>query len=601
MTFFTDGDVETFDAEFQDLRATNATRLDRYQKFRDEIGRSRDWDPAGGATDTTDYGRNRTDAGVPKRHNVQLPFAQALTVKHAFRISGRMPEAIVDKRFTSPQEKHRSDTMEKIWWSVIRNSGDETLFAGGAWDGSQLGSACFDLYFDVRRQQPVIRSIDPGGILVVPGLDDRHDYQRVYKFWDVPLRTLRAEYKDKFLDEEPIRIGDITSTHKDDDLEMVTLVQMTDRNRHLRWASGSKVRLWGAEHKLSFVPYVVIPNLGPDREIWGWADYEFYRSIAQYLPVLFSREADIIRSVSNGTYIEKATGQDPQAIKKVLSTGGVVPSRRDGELEPVGVPEAPQFETSHASTALQYLKMLGFAPDAAWGEGQSQSGSDRNLQLQPLIELTSMKQMNWQRGLGRLGSLAFRMLEQLQTSKTTFFGTRPSRTGSATPFAPAVLGPDLDPIDASNSNGMDEAIQLPRTPKELFGGEYQIRFTFRTRVDPDDPAFVLAELNKFQQGAQSLQTTLERLGVQAPEEEIKLIEDESERFPWLRSGMVQLVKAQLAARGGTGTGGGPGADPAGGLAGALATSISPDGQALDTDAGAAALPGDSPGALFGAA
>ena len=71
----------------------------------------------------------------------------------------------------------------------------------------------------------------------------------------------------------------------------------------------------------------------------------------------------------------------------------------------------------------------------------------------------------------------------------------------------------------------------------------------------------------FQPGVQSLYTTLERLGIQNPEEEMRLIEQEAERFPWLRQGMIALIKEQLAA-GQDASGGGGGAAPSS-MAGAL--------------------------------
>jgi hypothetical protein len=121
-----------------------------------------------------------------------------------------------------------------------------------------------------------------------------------------------------------------------------------------------------------------------------------------------------------------------------------------------------------------------------------------------------------------------------------------------------------------------------------------MRFVWQNRIDPDDPAFVLAELNKFVQGAQSLETTLDRLGVQFPEDEMKRIEREAERFPWLRQGMIALVQAQIQAQNQNGEGGGGGGRPtdvAGGVMDALQMMQTPDGSALDADAGAAAMPG----------
>jgi hypothetical protein len=67
------------------------------------------------------------------------------------------------------------------------------------------------------------------------------------------------------------------------------------------------------------------------------------------------------------------------------------------------------------------------------------------------------------------------------------------------------------------------------------------------RLDPDDPAFVASELQKFTAGIQSARSTLEKFGVEAPEDELKLIEQENEDHPWLRQGMLKLIEMQLGA------------------------------------------------------
>jgi hypothetical protein len=550
---------------------------------------------------TGDYNRQVSDSD-PQRHDIKLPFGMALTVKHSFRISGRLPDAVVDRRQETSQERYRSDTMEKIWWSILRASGGDTLFGTAAWDGSQLGASCFDVYFDVAKQIPLIRAIDPSGVLVVRGVHDPHDYQRVYRFWQVSLAEARAQWRGKTFAGTDIDVERMESTSKRGDLDLVTLCQMCDRERCVTFCLGGEVPLEEYEHNYGFVPYVVIPNIGPYRDVFGWADYEMVRDLSHYISALFSREADILRMVANGAYQDRGSGQSVQAVNQVLRKGGVLPSKRDAQgIEPIDPPEVPDFEGPHAERALQFLKMLGFAPDAAWGDGGAGSGSDRGLQLQPLLEFTSMKQTNWTAGLARLAEMVFRMIEDKQLGTVTYRGARPGATAKQSrAFAPFQIGPDLPSLTASETvsdefgDDLEVDVELPRTPKELFGGDYEMRFVWQNRIDPDDPAFVLAELNKFVQGAQSLETTLDRLGVQFPEDEMKRIEREAERFPWLRQGMIALVQAQIQAQNQNGEGGGGGGRPtdvAGGVMDALQMMQTPDGSALDADAGAAAMPG----------
>lgn len=610
-------DVSRLHAEFEGLYQADQTRLRRYADYRNENELARESRIS--VAETSDYGQGMRIPAEMQRHNIPLPFGQAITVKHAYRVAGRPPDAIVDRRRETPEERYRSDTMEKIWWSISHASGGDTWMAAGAWDGSQLGASCFGPYWDFEKRLPIIRPLDPSGILVVRGLDDPHNFQRVFRFWDAPLETVKAEYRGmEFADGSEAPVDDLTSRHKIGEVPMVRLVEVCDKKRCFRFAIGAEgdrsVPLYETFHNLDFVPYVVVPNIGPERDVWGWADYEFIRPLVAYLPQLFAREADILRMVANGAYEDTGTGQDANVVKQVLAKGGVIPGKRDATVRPIEAPKAPDFAEAHAERALEMLKMLSFTPDAAWGGSDTRSGSDRALQLQPMVELTAMKQTNWSAGLSRLAAMCFKMIEkkQVPNTKTSFRGARPGVTrGQRNAFAPFELGPNMDParvdvlrLDEAGDE-IEDVAMLPRTPKDLFGGDYAIRFVWRNEIDPNDPAVKLAEINSFVQGAQSLETTLEHLGFQAPEDEMKRIEKEAERFPWLRQGMIPLVLQQLEQAGavsgvGQGQGGGRSFDLAGGMMSAVSTLTQKDGRALDTDAATRAIPGGT-GKLYGGA
>lgn len=602
-------DLHTVDAEYRNLLAAAGERLNRMESFRRENNLSRQPERHRWAADPFDYGignRRRTSNDEPPRHNLTLPLGKALTVKHTYRIAGQLPDAIVDERLDTPEERYRSDTMEKIVWSIIRASGD-TQLADGAWDASELGSAVFDLYFDEARQMPIFRRVDPLGFVEVQGVDDPHDFQRVYRAWDAPLQSVAAQYRDAIFRGMPVAVNRLAKHHEQGIMDMVRIVQMCDQGRVLRYACGAQqgqvVGLYEYEHDYGFAPYVAIPNIGPYADVWGWGDYEFVRDLVHYIPALLSREADVVRTVANGAMLEKATGANSHTIKAVLARGGVLSSKRDGSVEPIQAPEMPSFHETHSDRAMDMLKMLGFAPDAAWGLPGSGSGTDRGLQLQPLLEYTAMKQKNWEAGLSRLFSMAFKMIERKMERTVSYRGATPSKAGRNVPFL-LQLGPDAEPlnVEVDGPDGFPTSVEFPRTPRELFDGDYSVRFNWRNRIDPDDPQYVMSELNKFQQGAQSLETTLENLGVQAPEDEMRRIEKEAERFPWVNQGLVSLLMAQLRGNA-QGTGGGAPVDTGGAMMGALETmsGLGGGGQsgALNADAGASALGG--PGVPFGAA
>jgi hypothetical protein len=593
--------------EFRGLAQEDADRISRYAEYRDENEGVRSVSIQDQVADTRDYGRENSTI-LPQRHNIPMPFGQALTIKHGFRLFGRLPDTVVERREETEQERYRSDTMEKIAWAIIRKSGGDTWAKDGAWDGSQLGSSVFRLYWNEMHQLPCIKSVDPEGCYVVPGIEDVHDYEAVYRTWMVSRRSLIAEYGEDVLAKYGISLHNLVSSQ-------VRLVERYGRKSVCRFILDGFDRnddlpvlpIYERETNLGFVPYIVIPNIGLDREVWGWADYELVRGLVHYIPTLFSREADLIRAASGGAYHATGSKQTPGKILSIIRTGGVIPDKADSKLTAVEPPRAPDFEEAHAASAIEFLKMLGFAPDAAWGDGQAGSGSDRGLQLQPLLELTAMKQSNWAVGLQRLFDRAFRMLEKYQAIPTAYSGSKPGRGGQRQHFLLPKLGPDVEPATSEVPDPLGDGdlmeVKLPRNLKELFDGEYEINFSWQNRIDPDDPAFVNSELAKFQQGAQSLRTTLERLGCQNPEDEIKLIEEESAKMPWLRNGSIALVKAQLQAeaqQAGQGEGGGNPGDPAAGLMDGQDAFADADTAATDADFAARALPGGN-GPLYGRA
>jgi hypothetical protein len=606
---FGDPDLNLIREEYFSLLSGASERIQRMETFREEnsITRAPALQPT--YTEPYDYGigaRRKSGDEVP-RHRLKMPLGKALTVKHAYRIAGQLPDVIVDERAETPEERYRSDMMEKIAWAIIRDSGD-TQLSSGAWDASELGSGVFDMYFSDDKQIACFRRIDPIGFVEVQGVDNPHDFQRAFRAWEAPLSSVVAMYREQLFRGEPVRVDQIQSSHRNGSVEMVKIVQMCDKGRVVRVACGSEngstVGLYEYFHNYGFTPYVVIPNIGPYEDVWGWADFEFVRDLVHYIPALMSREADVIRTVANGAMIERGTGQSEHTVKKILQSGGVLPSKRDGTIDPIQVPEMPSFHETHSDRVMDMLKMVGFAPDAAWGLPGSGSGTDRGLQLQPLLEYTAMKQLNWQAGLSRLFGMGFQMIERNMTRNATYSGSATSsRTGKKTPFV-LQLGPQMDPAEQLGQDefGIPTVTALPRTPKELFDGDYSIRFNWRNRVDPDDPQYVMSEMSKFTQGAQSLQTTLENLGVQNPEDEMRRIEKEAERFPWVNQGLVTLLLGQIRGNA-QGSGGGAPADPGAAVTGALETmsGLGGGGQsgALNTDAAAASM--GVPGVPYGAA
>lgn len=528
-------EMNTYAAEFQELMGIHSERLRRIAEYREEMNLARD---PRLRDQSTDYGR-RTQQGKAAdkfRHQLILPFGQALTVKHAYRVAGRMPDVVADRRDNSDEERYRADTIEKICWGIMRESRADVQLSEVGWDGSLTGSGVFETYWNAKKNMALFRAVDPATFLPVLGFDDPHSFERAYRFWIVPVRSLRASYR--ITDFRGNNYCEFLSGQKYDADEYCTVVDMYDRNRFLRFVYESCTPVDETTHNYGFVPYSVFPNLGPYREVWGWSDYEFVRSLVFYIQNLLSREADIFRMVSGGAYMDKRTGASTGIIQQAIQEGGIVPVHREGSIEPIPSPDMPDYLPTHVDLCLRYLKMLGFAPDASWGDGLAASGQDRNLQLGPQVELTALKQINLGASMSRMFQQCLLMTERLTRGPAKYRGHTYLGGLRHAPFNLAITPLITAPDDLAIDNP-------PTTLEELFDGDYFVNVNWSQRFDPDDPAYVMSELNKFQQGVQSVYTTLSRLGVAAPEDEVKLLEKEADEFPWLRQGMIALINGQL--------------------------------------------------------
>ena len=121
-------EIESLAAEFEALRQADASRLQRFKDYREENSSAR-FGGVNVATESYDYGQGGRRPTETPRHNLPLPLGKALNVKHTHRISGRLPDAIVDRREETAQERYRSDTMEKMWWGTLHASGGASLAA----------------------------------------------------------------------------------------------------------------------------------------------------------------------------------------------------------------------------------------------------------------------------------------------------------------------------------------------------------------------------------------------------------------------------------------------------------------------------------------
>lgn len=590
--------LEPLVAEFEDLFQQGSERVAQMQTWMGELEAHRvvrqPWE-------LWDYGSRTRKGAETYRHDIRLPYASAQTLKHTYRIAGRLPDFRIPRRDEEALERYRQEALEALLLHSWRISDGPSQFADAGFYCSATGAAAFELRWLMREQCVRIRAIDPSTVYPVLGADDAHDYERVYRSWLEPLSSVRYTYGTRSVLGGPIPVDDIAESETVRGVKMVRLVEMADGKQRVRWASargGVDGILLGHEtHTHGIVPFQIVPNLGPFRRVFGYSDYEFVRQVNRYLSLLFSRQADVVAAVANGAYLSKGTGQPVETVLNVVRNGGILGSKLEGEVVPIPAPEFPSWIDKHSDTAYQSLMDLGFTPMADWGTGPgSTSGSERVMQLQPARQLQALKQVNLGAGLKRLNGKVLALYETLFTAERQRFQGSLESNGRRRGYAVNLgQGTALD---------VESGAPVPASPRDLIAGDYATEVIFRPELDLTDPNYVLSELNKFQQAVQSAQTTLQNLGVEDPQAELRLVKKEADELPWLRQGALQLLQMQMeqeaaAGAGSPAAGAPPGPPPGagsmdGGL-GMMAQQGSGSG-ALNFDAFSAALNGsDSTG------
>lgn len=552
-------------AEFDSLREQDGARIQRFRDTEAEYETVRSH-PADASV--SDYGRVIGKNEQLQRHQIPFPYEHPMVQKHAYRIAGRPPDIVCPRLDNSNLQRFLSATKEKMLYACYDHSMAEEQLAGAAHDGSLHGTSVFRVYWKIDANLPCFRAECSGNIVVVPTVENPLVLETAYYFHSVSLHSFRRKYEGVTFPTG----GTALDVDSDGSAGLaVTLIDCYDDQWWYRLAGDHIVEM--RQHGYGFCPYIIIPNLGPPRRLWGYSDYEFVRHLIRYYEALQSRIADATRAAANGAYLSENTGNSPGVVKRIIQTGGVLDSRKDGSVAPIPGPDLGAHTDAHLAAVREAINDIGFTPPAAWGTLGAASGSDRALQMAPQQELTALKQIHWSAGLRRMNEMLLKLIESKTVDQQVVYRGKHTRGHRVTPFAITLNATENseDLIeDGQLPTNPDGTVFLPpKTPAEVIRGDYQTDVIWEQRLNRDDPEFILAELNKFAQAAQSLQTTLERLGIESPEDEMKLIEKESERFPWLRNGMIALINAQMQAD--AKSGGGEAGGGAGGLGSALQT------------------------------
>lgn len=341
--------------------------------------------------------------------------------------------------------------------------------------------------------------------------------------------------------------GSTTSNIRNPISGHTTVIDWFDRWGNWRRVMGPADHRQRLDYGMNAVPVIEFPNSLPGDEREPHSEIEDIVELNLYLDQLVSQQGDIIRRYSNPTIIDKQSGQSAQQIRQTIQgDGGVLPIRRDGDIELLNWDgTAPDIANQYARV-MQAIYDLSGKPASSYGQLLSnQSGVATNMALSPATLTTEEHQSLFGLGLIQLNECILRMNQKYMAGQQIEIRTsvRSRSAGDSWRFYDIkITGDDI-------------------------GGWTKNRIKWPSALRTDDPIYVQNELTKAKGDAenppaQSLYTTMEKLGIEDVEAEIDRIKTQLED-PRLHPGRLEAaIQAATAFQGSQVAPGVSGLDPA---------------------------------------
>ena len=490
-------------------------------------------------------------AGLPPSGNVRQTRTHRLktgklhhaTMRFVGRLVGELPQSRCMPRQENEDERWRSEAVERMLSSVYYHSEAQVELQSAAWHASVLGAGCIRLEWRVGANFPYLKSVKPENVLPKFSGDGKEMEYLIYSA-ERSLASVAKQYRVDPAILQADRVEDGTGR------EFVQLLDYWDKERRVTSAGGRV--LHQRQHNWGFIPFIIFRNVGPSEKRWGYSDSEFYEGLVSYYQTLVSQHADIIARFSNPPVLGRQINLTPEDLLKVFQTGGAVTSNKErASIEAITVSGAPPEFQAQAQRVEALLEQSTFAVN-----GASNLSGSALMELGVDFEaLLALKKANWEASQKRMNEYILKLIEKLGSGKMRFDGVEHAGVRSRSFYMELdeeFQVPDEDTIlnEASMNPEMsgltpDEIIsryaRQDLNYKTLIDQHYTTRIIWSNRTAKEDPQYQLALVNRFSQGALSLRTLLEELGVEDVEREVVRLKQENEDMPWLRP---QVMAAQ---------------------------------------------------------
>lgn len=437
-----------------------------------------------------------------------------------------------------------AERTEKILTRLLRLSKAQVQFAQGAKTGSKLGRTIFKVYKKGQKgaEHACFTYCQPDYFYGVPASDNiaGDDYSTVYYSYPIDRLEAQRRYGNKpYRTEAELDGGQFYNVLQ----ERESMGEQTLRNRRIPvlevWTKDAYALLVGGEVVFNganpfkwkttgegFVPFVVIENIRNDEDGRGQPDIAEARVLNEHLNQLISRKNYVVNRHLHPTLVwEGAPSNYGEILAGTKGGGGAIPARLGARLQFLAY-DRPNGMVTEMEGLLRgaILESSGLNEVAFQGTvtGSVNTGPALAAQFQPVLTTVEAKRMEWESGLQNLKAMLLEVQEGIGASKA---------------LGQAVVNQSIK----SENDSDGELVDLSGAD---ISGLRDVQIHWPGMLPKDEYEQARLEMEKAAQGIQSIYTTLEKLGVEYPDDEIARIRMEN-TDPTLRGEKVaEQIRAQ---------------------------------------------------------
>jgi hypothetical protein len=439
-------------ALYQELKGLSAARNHEYDLARRRY-RGEHWDP-------------ETNPAKAGHYSLTVNYVRP-AIKGAVRdLFGRMPGIQVLPQGADDEARRLAEGSEGVIYRCWEENEAEKVFRRAAHNQVLLRRGILYVWWDQSDKVVRFRSIDPANFYplkdgeriiecIVESRRLTSELRRQYgsdiapDMWTPEAGLKGASDVSGGLTDALADTGSVRDPTRQQQDEYTTVLDYFHRDgTFIRVVGDKEVGRQNLAYGNKDVPFIEVENDYPGDEDEPESEVpEDIVELNQYLDILVSQQADIIKKYANPTVIDQGSGVAPATVRNTIQgEAGVLPIRKDGQIRYLNW-EGPQPAIAEQRQAIEgYIHDLSGRPAVSYGETvTNQSGVMTNLAMNPTVAAAADRQVLWGFALSKLNGWVLRLYEKFAASSDlSYQGYKPSgpRLGRQKYFDTADSGMD---------------------------------------------------------------------------------------------------------------------------------------------------------------